>query len=114
MSTTDEETAPEAVTGLSYNDLSGSLTGYDEERITERFGIAYDRMLGHSFTRSGRALLYVHFIRGGDSEKDAWKRVMKMTIREINTAFEREDEDADEDDAENPVTEQGKDDATSD
>lgn len=111
---TTEETTEQKLSGLSYNELSQSLTGYDELAIEEKFNFAYDRLLGLSFVKAGRALLFVHFRRNGLTDDEAYKKVMRMTVRETNDAFVDADDDADDLDPDEPDTEQGKDGSTPD
>lgn len=116
MSTTKEakvevETAEEDAK-LSFSDTIGSLTGFEETTIEERFGEPIGQLMAKALSKAGRALIFIVEIRNGAKTADAYKKSMGMRLVDVNSRFFEED-DEDEDD-EDPETPEGKGDSPSD
>lgn len=98
----------------SITELVSSLTGYEDQAIEDRFGRTIAQLLDANAIKACRALLFVEAKRRGVRDGDAYKQVMGMTISEVDSSFKDEAEDADDLNPDEPYTEQGKGDSTSD
>jgi hypothetical protein len=109
-----EENEKDDGTKLSMEDITRSLTGYEENEIEERFGHPIGVLLQIALTKSGRALIFVVENRelGGKPDK-AYHRAMSLTVGEVNDRFLDADEDEDDVDPDRPDTDQGKGDSPS-
>lgn len=94
-------------TQQTFNEMIDSLTGHEEQKIESAFGADIMSLLEASATKASRALIFITFVREGESGGDAKKRVMDLTIKQLGDHFaDAEDEPMPEE----PITEQGKDD----
>jgi len=74
---------------LDMEELSRSLTGFDEIAIQKRFGADFTALPG---TLAARALLFVHKTREGRAPADAFNAVMGLRIDAVEQEFEVPDE----------------------
>lgn len=98
---------------LSITEAVASLTGYEEQKIEDRFGANIATLLDTNGIKACRALLFVHTARTTTKDAEAYKQVMGMPISEVDAAFQTDDEDADDLTPNEPYSEQGKDDSPS-
>lgn len=92
----------------TFNEMLDSLTGYEEQAIENQFGADIYALLNNA-TKASRALVFTSLNREeGSKPAEVRKRVMGMTIREINAFWQ---DDADEPMPDEPVTASGKDDS---
>lgn len=105
---TTEPDAPDTGDKLSFSDMVGSLTGYEEVAIEERFGEPVGRLMRAALTKAGRALIFIEEQRKGAKPADAYKTAMGMRLTDVNDCFFDEDEDEDDVDPDNPDSELGK------
>jgi hypothetical protein len=110
MSTSTDETNEK----LSFSDMVGSLTGYEEVAIEERFGQPVGHLMRAALTKAGRALIFIDEQRKGAKAPAAYKAAMELRLEQVNERFFDDDEDADDFDPDNPDTELGKDGSSSD
>jgi hypothetical protein len=82
----ETEIQSEAVDRPSVEDVMGSLNGFDEIAIEQRFG----DLSGLSGMRTVRALQFVRIRRGGVKDPDAYAAAMALTLRELQELFAQE------------------------
>ncbi len=126
MSTTDSKTATAEDQAVpeeerySFSDTLASLDGFEEDEIYERFGDAVGGLMDVSLSKASRALLFILQRRQGIKGGDAYKAAMSKRLSDVNAIFfnfngSDEDEAIDADSmSEDPVTELGKADGSSD
>lgn len=107
MTTETEQT--EQPEKLSLSDTVGSLSGFEEIAIEERFGATIGAILNVSLSKAGRALLFIKHRREGLKDSEAYKRAMELRLVDVSNLFFTDDEDADDVDPDNPYSDQGKD-----
>lgn len=96
-------TETSTTTKLSAIELLGSLTGYEEDVIEEKFRrpigdfINIDtegRVIGLQ-AKAYRALLFIVGRRSGETEADAYKNAMAATVSEVSSRFYADETEAD-------------------
>jgi hypothetical protein len=109
----DESTKPEIRT-ISLTDTVNSLTGFEEAKIEDHFGTPFGHL--NSLNKMKRALIFIDRVRADDKAKpaDVYKSVMELRLVDLHAHFLDDDKDADDFDPDEPDTEQGKDDSSSD
>lgn len=99
---------------VSRKDIIDSLTGYEEDEVRERFGGTIAQLVGVSISKLSRALVYVQRVRAGDEKPAAYDHAQSLRLADLNELFKPLEDDDDDFDADEPDTEQGKDDSPSD
>lgn len=101
---------------VSLTDTINSLTGYEEDEITGRFGNLRDLLdaTDGGSVKVYRACLYVLERRKGKDEAAAMDAVQTLSRTAVVGPFLDESEDADDAMPDEPDTEQGKDASASD
>ena len=89
-------------TTLTYTEQVEMLTGHDEQAIEKQFGKDLDSL---RFTMQLRALVFCDKRRGGSTDKDAYKAAMDLPLKDLGDQFADEEPEVD---ADEPITEQGK------
>ncbi len=74
-------------------DVTGSLSGFDELAIEQKFGGDLGSLSG---TMSLRALVFVLERRSGADDKTAYGAAMRKTLVECRDAFDHEDDEDDD------------------
>lgn len=92
----------ETVEKLNVEELTESLTGFEEIAISKVFSVKDFMTLPG--TMSVRALLFVVYKRDGDNDTDAYQKAMEMSMKAVQEFFD-DDIEAIPDE---PVTESGK------
>lgn len=92
----------------SIDDMIGSLTGYEEQKIEDQWGREVLRLLAQSPTRAGRALVFIDKIRTGMDEGAAKVAVMEMRLDVVDDYFTDEDPADSLDPDATPASEPGK------
>lgn len=87
----------------TWQSMSDSLTGYEEIKIQERFGVSVSELLEGAATTLFRGLRYVEVIREGATPDDAYKQVMDLTIKQVVELFTPDPEEVDEEEPETPL-----------
>lgn len=90
---------------LTVEEMSGSLTGFEEQAIKKNFGVTMND-LGREGTTALRALVFADQRRKGAKDRDAYNTAMEMPLRDCQAYFAEEETEVDPDD---PETDQGKD-----
>lgn len=80
-------------------DTLKSLTGYDELAIDRAFGKGLDELNARELAR---ALVFTLERRGGASDADAKRTALELPMSELDTRFETETEELDEEEPETP------------
>lgn len=91
-----------AVEKTTYTEHVEMLTGYDEQAIEAKFGADFDSL---RFTMQLRALLFIEKRRNGADDKTAHKASMEIRLKALGDHFADEEPEVD---ADEPITEQGK------
>lgn len=107
---TDQTTRPAG--DITAGDFFLSLNGYDELAIARAFGTDIAD-LRDSPMRFLRALAFVHQRRAGAKDADAYKAAMNLSISATGEYFADDEDEATELDPDDPVSDEGKDDALS-
>lgn len=80
---------------ISAEEMTGSLTGFDEKAIARAFGTSMGELFqGKEPTLMLRALVYVAKKRDGNDDAKAYQLSMEMPLKEVQEYF---DETADDD-----------------
>lgn len=84
------------------NEISESLTGFDEIAIKQHFGGTIRDLSKEDPTQYMRSLVFIIERRGGKKDPDAYHAAQSMSLAEIGSRFG--DSNADEDFDEQPRT----------
>lgn len=76
---------------LNSQEMTRSLTGFDEIAIKKAFGARFEDLEGMFFARS---LLFVQMRREGAGDAAAFKAVMEMTFGDVEDRFDKPAADA--------------------
>lgn len=87
---------------ISFTESVETLTGFDEQDIEKHFGNDFDSL---RVTMQLRALVFVHTKRGGTDAKSAYKAAMEISLKDLGDRFADEEPEVN---AEDPITDQGK------
>lgn len=90
---------------MSADEMIGSLTGFEENAITERFGMDWGELTATKPTMFARALVFAYKSREMPTE-DAYQAAMSMGLREADSFFTASEPQID---GVEPVSESGKD-----
>lgn len=91
---------------IGFSETVDTLTGFDEQDIEKQFGADFDAL---RLTMQLRALVFVHAKRDGADPKAAYKAAMGISLKDLGDKFADEEPEVDDED---PITDQGKDDAS--
>lgn len=75
------------MTELTIEEVSDSLTGFDEIAIAQHFGRTVTDLAQHDPSMFGRALVFVVERRDGKSDDDARNAALGMTLKEYAAFF---------------------------
>lgn len=103
-------TTPQEVHRVDANEFIETLTGFDEIAIEKHFGSRWGTLAEQNPTMLLRALVFIEFRREGQSDPDAYKAALSLTLREAQDRFPDAEEEFTPDE---PETEGGKDDSAS-
>ena len=98
-----------STTDITIEEITESLTGFDELAIAKFFGMEWMALGETRPTALSRALIFVHKRREGAKDADAYQQAMSLTLGETTEYFA---DDADEMDPDDPDSESGKDDSS--
>lgn len=87
---------------LTANEVSESLTGFDEIAIKQQFGGTIRTLTQEDPTQYMRALVFVLERRGGKKDAEAYHVAQSMSLIEVKDRLPQEDANADFD--EQPTT----------
>lgn len=82
-----------AETELTLEEVSDSLTGFDEIAITQQFGRTVTDLAQHDPSMFGRAMVFVVKRRDGATDDDARNAAMAMTMKDYAVFFSDASED---------------------
>lgn len=97
-----------STSGMTYDEISESVTGFDELATEKHFGIDLYTDGEAKPVKLLRALVFVHMRHQGTSDETAKQQVMGMPLGEVNAYFDSPPADADDDDEPDPETDSGK------
>lgn len=95
-----------SVDRMTVEEMTESLTGFEEIAIKTHFGFDIGSPDGTSGTTFLRGLIFAHLARAGQNAKDAKAGAMGLTIKAAADYFADDDEVTPDE----PATEPGKDD----
>lgn len=90
-----------ARTKITADEMTESLTGFDEIAIEKAFGDVWETLANRRPSTFNRALIFVHFTREGQNANEARKAALTLTLGQTTSFFTDEDDD--------PEDETGKD-----
>ena len=87
---------------ITANELSKSLTGFDEIAIKQKFGVSLNALIQYDQTQFLRALVFVLRRRDGKLDAEAFHIAQSLGLGDVQAEFG--DEDAEADFEEQPTT----------